>query len=75
MNYNQAANLKGFLASMNPRFHGGIPDFMDGILDLWTNSIHFNVLHRNIHWRNPMLKSLNSMPDNVQSIFYCVGDQ
>ena len=27
----QAANLRGFRASVNPRFEAGIPDFMDGI--------------------------------------------
>ena len=27
----QATNLRGFCASMNPKFEGGIPDFMDGI--------------------------------------------
>ena len=39
----QAANLRGFRASVNPRFEAGIPDFMNGILNL---SIHFNVVHR-----------------------------
>ena len=39
---NQAANLRGFHASVNPRFEAGIPDFMNGILNL---SIHFNVVH------------------------------
>ena len=29
----QAANLRGFHASVNPRFEAGIPDFMDGIPD------------------------------------------
>ena len=36
----QAANLAGFRASEDPRFEAGIPDFMNGILNL---SIHFNV--------------------------------
>ena len=27
----QAANIRGFRASMKPRFEGGIPDFIDGI--------------------------------------------
>ena len=27
----QAVNLSGFRASMNPKFDGGILDFMDGI--------------------------------------------
>ena len=44
---------------MNPRFEAGIPDFMNGILNL---SIHFNVVHRKVDWRNPKMKSLNSMP-------------
>ena len=44
---------------MNPRFEAGIPDFMNGILDF---SIHFNVVHRKVDWRNPKMKSLNSMP-------------
>ena len=29
---------------------------------LWTFSIHFNVIHSEVHWRNPKLKSLNSGP-------------
>ena len=55
----QAANLAGFRASEDPRFEAGIPDFMDGILNF---SIHFNVVHRKVDWRNPKMKSLNSMP-------------
>ena len=55
----QAANLRGFRASVNPRFEAGIPDFMNGILNF---SIHFNVVHRKVNWRNPKMKSLNSMP-------------
>ena len=55
----QAANLAGFRASEDPRFEAGIPDFMNGILI----SIHFNVVHRKVDWRNPKMKSLNSMPD------------
>ena len=43
---------------MNPRFEAGIPDFMNGILNF---SIHFNVVHRKVDWRNPKMKSLNSM--------------
>ena len=56
---NQVANLRGFRASVNPRFEAGIPDFMNGILNF---SIHFNVVHRKVDWRNPKMKSLNSMP-------------
>ena len=56
----QAANLRGFRASVNPRFEAGIPDFMNGILNF---PIHFNVVHRKVDWRNPKMKSLNSMPD------------
>ena len=41
----QAANLRGFRASVNPRFEAGIPDFMNGILNL---SIHFNVVQSNL---------------------------
>ena len=55
----QAANLAGFRASEDPRFEAGIPYFMNGILNL---SIHFNVVHRKVDWRNPEMKSLNSMP-------------
>ena len=55
----QTANLRGFRASVNPRFEAGIPDFMNGILNF---SIHFNVVHRKVDWRNPKMKSLNSMP-------------
>ena len=51
----QAVNLKGFRTSMNPRFDGGIPDFV-------KNSVNFNVIHRKVHWLNPQLKSLNSIP-------------
>ena len=54
----QAANLRGFRASVNPRFEAGIPDFMNGILNF---SIHFNVVHKKVDWRNPKMKSLNSM--------------
>ena len=56
----QAANLAGFRASEDHRFEAGIPDFMNGILIF---SIHFNVVHRKVDWRNPKMKSLNSMPD------------
>ena len=42
-------------ASVNPRFNGGILDFME-------NFSKFNMVHRNVHWQNPKLKSLNSMP-------------
>ena len=56
----QAANLAGFRASEDPRFEAGIPDFMNGILNF---SIHFNVVHRKVDWRNPKMKSLNSMPE------------
>ena len=45
----QAANLAGFRASEDPRFEAGIPDFMNGILNF---SIHFNVVHRKVDWRN-----------------------
>ena len=57
--HTQAANLRGFRASVNPRFEAGIPDFMNGILNF---SIHFNVAHRKVDWQNPKMKSLNSMP-------------
>ena len=33
LNQQQAANLRGFRTSMNPRFEVGILDFMDGIPD------------------------------------------
>ena len=42
----QAANLAGFRAFEDPRFEAGIPDFINGILNL---SIHFNVVH-NMVW-------------------------
>ena len=64
----QAANLVGFRASEDPRFEAGIPDFMNGILNL---SIHFNVVHRKVDWRNPKMKSLNSMP--VKSCIYSIS--
>ena len=54
----RAANLPGFRASEDPRFEAGIPDFMNGILNF---SIHFNVVHRKVDWRNPKMKSLNSV--------------
>ena len=57
--FTQAANLAGFRASEDPRFEAGIPDCMNGILNC---SIHFNVVHRKVDWRNPEMKSLNSMP-------------
>ena len=60
----QAANLAGFRASEDPRFEAGIPDFMNGILNF---SIHFNVVHRKVDWRNPKMKSLNSMPVYINS--------
>ena len=50
----QAANLAGFRASEDPRFEARIPDFMNGILN-------FDVVHRKVAWRNPKMKSLNSM--------------
>ena len=63
----QAANLAGFRASEDPRFEAGIPDFMNGILNF---SIHFNVVHRKVDWRNPQIKSLNSMPGMYSDVFY-----
>ena len=33
----QAANLRGFRASINPRFEVGIPDYLDGIPDFMDN--------------------------------------
>ena len=65
----QAANLAGFRASEDPRFEAGIPDFMNGILNF---SIHFNVLHRKVDWRNPKMKSLNSMPVYIYLFFLVV---
>ena len=45
----QAGNVKGYLkgfrASMNPRFEGGILAFLDRIPDFVWNSIHSNVVH------------------------------
>ena len=67
--YIQAANLAGFRASEDPRFEAGIPDFMNGILNF---TIHFNVVHRKVDWRNPKMKSLNSMPD-IYIIYICQG--
>ena len=64
--YIQAANLAGFRASEDPRFEAGIPDFMNGILNF---SIHFNVVHRKVDWRNPKMKSLNSMPVYIYAIY------
>ena len=68
--HNQAANLAGFRASEDPRFEAGIPDFMNRILNF---PIHFNVVHRKVDWRNPKMKSLNSMPDNFRAAFVTVG--
>ena len=66
----QAANLAGFRASEDPRFEAGIPDFMNGILNF---SIHFNVVHRKVDWRNPKMKSLNSMPAMI--CIYLSGEE
>ena len=63
----QAANLRGFRASVNPRFEAGIPDFMNGILNF---SIHFNVVHRKVDWWNPKMKSLNSMPVYAMTVLH-----
>ena len=57
----QAVNLRGVCASINPRFEAGIPDFMNGIINFL---IHFNVVNRKVDWRNPKMKSLNSMPES-----------
>ena len=38
---------------------------MNGILNF---SIHFNVVHRKVDWRNPKMKCLNSMPGLVQNM-------
>ena len=67
----QAANLAGFRASEDPRFEAGIPDFMNGILNF---SIHFNVVHRKVDWRNPKMKSLNSMPGLFCRAYECCID-
>ena len=69
-NKQQAVNVRGFRASVNPRFEAGIPDFMNGILDF---SIHFNVVHRKVDWRNPKMKSLNSMPQTVIRVLSLSG--
>ena len=68
----QAANLAGLRASEDPRFEAGIPDFMNGVLNL---SIHFNVVHRKVDWRNPKMKSLNSMPDLISPLYTCADWQ
>ena len=53
----QAANLKRFSDPLNPRFEGGIPDFMDGIPGFMEK---FKTFYCGI-CRNLRLKSLNSM--------------
>ena len=59
---NQAVNLVEFRSSEDPRFEAGIPDFMNGILNF---SIHFNVVHRKVDWRNPMMKSLKGIATSI----------
>ena len=63
----QAANLKGFCASMNPRFEGGILDFIHGIPDLMERIpdfmkilIYFNVVQRKIHWQKVEILNFNA---------------
>ena len=51
-------NLRGFRASVNPTFEGGILDFIGRIPDVMDN---FNMAYRKVHWQNPKLKSLNSI--------------
>ena len=41
---------------------------MNGILNLL---IHFNVVHRKVDWRNPKMKSLNSMPAKEGQLRFC----
>ena len=47
---------------------------------LWTILIHFNVVQKKVHWRNPKLKSLNSMPavllqyyDEIMQFLYSIS--
>ena len=52
---NQAANLRGFRASVHPKFEGRIPDIMDGIPILLKNSIFFIVV--NVHRKKSLVES------------------
>ena len=40
---------------------------MDRIPILWKISIHFNVVHRKMGWRNPKLKSLKDESGQMHS--------
>ena len=59
--YRQAANLRGFRASLISDLKVESQILWMESQILWKNSIHFNVEHRKVHWRNPKLKLLNSM--------------
>ena len=53
-------------------FMDGNPDFMDGITDFMENVNTFSVIYGKVHWRNPKLKSLYSMPASVGSLLHYV---
>ena len=65
----QAVYLKGFRASVDPRFCDGMPDFIKNSIHLKfkknVRNVHYIVVHGKIDRWDPQLKSLNSMPDNV----------
>ena len=61
-NTRQVANLRGFHPSVNPKFQGRILDFMDRSQTFRTILLRFNMVNKKLHWWNPKLKSLNSMP-------------
>ena len=53
---------------MNLRFEEEIPVFMDRIRIFFENFNKFDCGKWKVHWKNPKLKSLNSMPGNDTQI-------
>ena len=58
LHYAGCKYLKGFRASVNPRFEGGTPDFMDQIPDSFYGKIQYVLIWciEKVHCWNPTLK-------------------
>ena len=68
MEYWEAANLRGFCASVNARFYGWNPRFYGRFqyILMWY-------MYKNVHRQNLKLKSLNSMSGRVSSRIFQPG--
>ena len=67
LTHSWAANLRGFRASEAGSQILGMESQILG-----TILIHFNVVHKKLHWWNPNFKSLNSMPASQDRLIVIV---